>query len=818
MNIDQSYEALEKFETEVFIKFKNESLSETDTRSKILDSLLINVLGWEEIDVEREGWVREGFFDYEIRTPSFKFLIEAKKNHATLDLPSKGSVAKLKTLYKSNKEVIDQIRNYLFQRGLQYGVISNGKQFIIARFVNHDGEDWQNNTAIFFNGFDAIKRNFNKFYEILSREFVSYHGRLKIDTKKVTANSAIANLNLPHLHEELVRNKLSSELIPVLSQVFEEIYKTSELTDREILKKCYVSNEDVLKYSDELNSIFIDNPPNFDHRIAGLRNTKNTQESIKKDLNTGLSAPDPIIVIGTAGAGKTTFIKNFTENFLTPKEKKKRPIVYIDFREFTSQEVHDTANIYSQIIQEIKNEHPDLNVHKRNILKTIFKTEIKENKEGIWENLLTNKDVLEQKISSFLEEQTNNPITYLERISNYLIKQCDKRLCVVFDNADQLKDSDQRKIFLLAHSINRKLGAIVITSIREGYYFRWKDKPPFNAYHSTVYHITAPPYSKVLKKRIEYALETFDFKDIKIQVDQKKVAFQKGSLKILFRNLYRTLFQNDNSKILRFLEETSYPNIRHGLEMFQTFLLSGHSKTTEYMSLAYKKGIPYWEFVKSVALESSYYYSDRSKIVNLFLPVETNQNHFTKIRILNFLLIENQREGKGLTYVNAKELIDIFVKIGYSKDVVFDELNQLLDYNLIITSDYLGDIEDDIALNENSKIAISSVGHYYIKELIHTFPYLDLTVQNTPIYSEKHFTDISKSFPKSDKYGHRDLVKRLETSKVFLDYLISQEVHDLKRPKLTNENLSLSQNITAEIRDLFEKEYKSINKKIAHFS
>jgi hypothetical protein len=60
---DKSFQELLNFEKK-YLEFKKLDLSETDTRSKILDALLTDVLGWSEFDIEREGWVRVGFFDF----------------------------------------------------------------------------------------------------------------------------------------------------------------------------------------------------------------------------------------------------------------------------------------------------------------------------------------------------------------------------------------------------------------------------------------------------------------------------------------------------------------------------------------------------------------------------------------------------------------------------------------------------------------------------------------------------------------------------------------------------------------------------------
>ena len=596
---DIAYKNLTEFEKD-YSAFKELDLSETDTRSKILDKLLIDVLGWSEFDIEREGWVRLGFFDYEVKTSAFQFVIEAKKNFVEFKLPKKGNEVKLKSIYNGNKEVIDQIRSYIFERGLSYGVITNGTQFIIAQFSNTLGKDWKEQKCVFFKDIEDIKNNFDKFYDLLSRESVTSYGRLKINKTSNIAKTIVKDHSLKRKNFELVRNQISQQLIPIINKVFEEIYNTESLEGKKILQDCYVENKDVKKYNSELGFIFADNPPTFDTRIVPVQNTEKTQEQLKEQIFTDVNTlPDPIILIGTAGAGKTTFIKYFTEVLLSKKHKKNRPLVYLDFRLYTSQTIRDTRFIYDNIIKQLENDYPELNLNKFNILKTIYKKEIDKKKQGTWSYFISNEEKINEAIANLIDEKQKDPMNHLIAITNYLLYKCNKRICVLFDNADQLNEADQKEVFLLGNGINRNLKSIAIISLREGYFYKWKNKPPFNAYQSIVYHITAPPYRKVLEKRINYVMTRFDFQAIELNAENKQVKFQQGSLEHLFKNLYDTLFNSKNSNVMEFLEETSYPNTRQGLENFKSFLLSGHSKITEYMSFDYGvgQGIPIWEFL-----------------------------------------------------------------------------------------------------------------------------------------------------------------------------------------------------------------------------
>lgn len=803
--IDNSYEIF-KSKIEEFKKYGTEPISESDTRSKIIDILFKDVLGWTENDIERERFVQVGFYDYEISTSIFRFVVEAKKTFVEFKIPAKTRRTKLKTIYKANKEVIDQIRGYIFNRGLLYGIITNGKQFIIGKFNNTDGTDWQENEVFIFQDLDTVDSNFIEFYETISKEFVNHFGRFKLFTQTNQGKSIVKSNNLRKKDDELVRNKISHELIPVITELFEEIYNLEDLKDEKILEKCYVKNDDIKKYNSELGFIFSDQPPTFDTRISPVQNTEATHQQLKDKINsTDNKLPDPIIIIGGTGAGKTTFIKYFLEVVLDKGRKKNRPILYLDFRNETEYTIKDTKLIYQKLINQLYEDYSILNLNNFKVLKVIYRTEIENQKVGFWQHI-KDEETLNVKIGEFLEKKTEDPIFHLSKISHYLIHQCNKRLCIVIDNADQLDESIQKEVFILGHSLHRNLKVMTLISLREGYFYKFKNKPPFDAYHSTVFHITAPPYRDVLSKRIEYVLNNFKFQTVKVKSDNYKAELSDGSLNTLFSNLYTVLFKHSNSEILSFLEETSYPNIRNGLEKFKFFLLSGHTKTNMYMSFEYGKdgkgNIPIWEFIKSVALESNYYYqTNRSVLFNIYYPSNSNKNHFTKIRLLDYIIDNNTGVSKKNNFISISTVVNDFIKAGYTSEIIIEELNLLYANGLIFTNDFVSDIESQISLDLTNEIGITQSGVYYIKNLINTFLYYDLILQDTPIYSEKYFDELSAIFPESDSEGNRNLNNRVKSTELFINYLLEQENLDHNRKEQNYGIKCLDRQIIKSLKD-----------------
>ena len=805
MKIELALTEFKKYKTQ-FETFLNDDLSESDTRSKIIDVIFLNILGWNESNINREPYVSKvGFYDYVFSTGIFHFVVEAKRNLIDFKLPKKKKT-KLSLLYtnKTNKEVIDQIRSYITNKNLSFGVITNGKQFIISSFVSFNGIPWEENECIIFNSLEDIEERFIEFYELLSKEFVQNFGRIKILTDQIFGKKIVNSPNLPRKNDKLVRNDLSSKLIPLINILFTKLDSTNELYGENVLAECFVFNDDLHKHYSEMSVLFEDSPPKFDERISKVRNTKSTQDVIRDNIvNAKTLLPDPIILIGGKGAGKTTFINYFFKIDLEEKVKKFIPEVYIDFIGYTLQQVQDTKSIYSKILNALYDTHPELKLTHYDILKRIYKKEITRNiEEGLWSIYKNNSEKLEEKINYFLEEKTSNPEIHLKAISEYLINPSHKRLCIIFDNVDQLDfEEAQRDAFLLAESMYNNLKCLVIISLREGYFYKWRSLPPFDAFQSNVFHITAPSYREVLKKRLAYVVDNHNYNSVEGNISNKHFEFSNHSLKNLFKNIYNTLFLNKNSEILQFLEQTSFPNIRLGLDKFNDFLISGHTKVEEYMATD-DYTIPIWEFVKSVALESNYYYNSKtSKIHNLFYPCTNNKSHFTKIRILKYLFNEAEDNTFNDYFIPTEVIISLFVEAGYTRDIVIEELNLLNSYNLISCENFNSDTENKVFEIESFQVKITQGGIYYIKNLINTFFYIDIILEDTIIFNEKCYEDMLNNYSYPDSSGKKHIHKRLKTVKIFIEYLKNQEINEHQNSYSDNLNKVFEWNITQYILD-----------------
>ena len=796
MNIDESKQSFELFKIE-FEKYKTSDLTESDTRSKLLDHILIQILGWKEDNITREKFVQVGYFDYNISIPGFQFVIEAKKNFNEIQLPTNHKAATLNSLLKGNADVITQLRNYLFEVGVQNGIISNGRQFIIGKFVNDDGTDWKKNKCVVFNGINEIENRFVEFYNLLSFESIIQNGGFCFEQVEEEVGKTIYS-SLSDKSGEIVRNSLSSELTPVLDQVFGEIYKYEVLDNEDLIKECFIENKEIKKNKSDIEKLFGDKPPKLSE-VSGARNTESLVKQISTELGSqaiglnDIEAPKPILIIGSKGAGKTTFINYLFKSAMNKAILKDRPFIYLDFRRYVDEDLQVMNDrIFKDIVSSISEEYERLQLNSIKVLKQIYRKDIKE-KEEIWK-LGNEPDSFEINLKEFLKESTKDFENHFIKISHFFLRERGLRLTIVIDNADQFDLPIQRKVFLFSQSLNRKAKAAIILSLREGYYYEWRDKPPFDAFINNVYHITAPPYGEVLQKRIDYALK-------KVEIAGKSKGTIGGSVfevnnqavKDFLLGLRTSLFGVENSDILTFLEETTYPNLREGLKMFRDFLLSGHTEVSEYIlrqqvSPKSTKSIPFWEFLKAIALlNKKYYNSQLSSIHNLFHPAEGNSFIFLKIQILKYLLERIEKYGQTEKFLQTSNLILHFTEKGYKMISILNELNMLLDLKLIDTDDSISDKDFNSELTNHKNLSISLKGRYYVETLITTFEYMEMCLQDTPIYDIESFAKIRESFPMSNENGKRNLSKRYESMIYFLEYLIKREKIETNTDKITFE-------------------------------
>ncbi len=788
--------------------------SEAETRAKLIDPLFKEVLGWDEDDIVREEHVDSGFLDYKFSIGDLsKFILEAKKSGHSFTIPESFSSRRYKIGASINtdqkiKAAIEQARTYCIDSGVNYGVISNGKQFIIFEAFRR-GQVWKDGHFVVFRSFKDIKENFTLFWNILSRQAVQTGSFKKyVSEERTPLNFVIPRRELHAKDLLLTRNDLSPLLEPFLQYVFAELTDDSQLN---VLESCYVQKRDYNAADLSIGRHF-DRPPAFakKYEVAPVLETETeagnfqrTYEKAAEFLKSTAYSGEMVLLMGGIGVGKTTFIHHFFKFVIGP-QRKNALWFYVNFLDASPNPESIEDHIYNAIVREFELKYGHLMVEMKEEL----------SRAGISSPRPTVKDIM---------------------ILFSLLTRRGYTLALVLDNADQhsyVTEKYQDRALLLAKSITESLRTITIVTLREESFFRSTMSGVLDAIvPSSVFHVSYPSFEEIIRSRIDYMLRLLEMSDDKIEATIRrsaKLGDKKKTLTTYFEIIKDSLRGNRRMghEILRFMDEVSGGDMRQALDFFRTFLVSGNTNISEMMyqdelNVARRSGmryqIPFHHVIKSIILEHSRLYSSaESRIMNLFeLNSAYTNSHFLHLRILNYLearMSYSTRHGRG--YVEIDEVIGKAEELDATVDAVGDSLKKMAHYGLVEFENQSKKGYDTAAY-----VRVTNTGAYYVKELVKQFPYLDLVWMDTPISDDKIVRELLTHVVElSDFKRPSELEDRFSRTETFLHYLEDAEEDEFADSAELSELAMGEKRLLPEIRESYEgqKEYIQSQRDMYH--
>lgn len=780
-DLDKAYQQFLK-RADIYSEFAPD-LSESDTRAKYIDGLLVDVMGWDEVDIQREEHIDGGFIDYTLSLMQPCMVVEAKKASLIFNLPASTTkrTFKIGGVLSNCSELMaamQQARTYANERGITYCLVTNGIQYIFFRANNQLGVKWTDQVAVIFRDFDDIKKNFDLFSQALAKECV--RAGKAVDAIPV-ANDASEDrvkyelMEVTHLKRP--RSKDRNSLYPYFGEIVQKIFQDlgSESSESEILEHCYVDSP---RKSDK-------SAPYVDREVKALDVDKKSAGDFQRRVVSALKAgktdsSDVILLIGSVGVGKSTFIQRFRK-VLAKEEINERGIwIYINFKKFSDTGSPLDGFVYGQIEEILDSEYAQFEIGGWDFLKQAFHADYEKLKRGVYKPIYDSSPAdFDMKFSEWVANKSSEKAAYIEKILVTLSKRSGRSIFLAFDNADQLKPATQNNIFLLAQKIVESVKCYALIALREESYWKNRDSGPLNAFHNTAYHVQPPNLIQVLSKRFSYAKNLIEKTDFAESIDG---GVGKAELLKVFDVLVRTILGSDG-RYVEYLECISVRDTRRALDDIAAFMISGHTNIDAVLRNIRANRefipIPFHEFMTSLILRDYEVYSEAvSEVINLFaVDGSGDASNFNRIAVLGRILkAQTSKTEVGLGYVTIEEVVADCQGVGILPETVLSIIGFLNEKRLIETETQIKDV---LAISKYVRVTVS--GKYYIDKLSSQFAYLDLIVVQTPIVSGKWSqkflkltTELNALQGDSGAIRLRRVEKRLERCEAFIEYLYAQ--------------------------------------------
>lgn len=719
--------------------YKNISLhngNEAETRLKVINRILTEVLLWTDEDIKPEEHVTEDglttYADYILKTANIALVVEAKKGGDTFDSRIDKRRIKLSNSFLQSEigNAIIQARDYARKFGIDYAVATNGNVWACFPAQRHDQVKFNDSTAIIFWSLtDCLKDNYQEFYDLLSRDAVisgsletALLGRVEnqIEDRKI---KSFYNHQTRNLNSNPIYNLLSSEMRTAFSDSIANL-------DDDSFERCYVTTPESIRFDSKIRMNIGRRQSVINGETLRGLNDKDTPKIIskfsvrgKKGVLIADNKPLAILLLGTVGSGKTTFIHymrkvRIKELFSERNDIETPHWLHIDFLDNPNGN-SVTDFIYKSIFDYIIG-HPVLRT--KEFVFEAFKADIEAINAGPL--FLLSEEDKNRRVSDFLFEKYNQVKPYVERIISLVTSK--SSFFLIIDNVDQIEsDQKQSEIFTESLSLSRAISINLILALRQSTFIKHKSSPAIDAFDFETILIDPPRISSVIAKR--FAL-------VKYMTTSRKGDFiAENGAKIHLEDVSQLVDILSGSvlgsEIGNRIEVMATDDVRLALRMTREFLERGYTSPGKAIQIFQEQGrylLPRHEAFRAIILGSGMTYSESSSsIANPFdSGLAMNQLQLLRLYVLN--VIVNYASDTSFRQLDGSLLVENLRKIGIGDVFTLKVVKDLCDKRILFTASHT-------PASISSSFIPSRLGGYIVKELVSNFTFVECMLFDTYI-------------------------------------------------------------------------------------
>ncbi len=753
--------------------------NEANTRFHLIDRLLIECFGWsrEPSHFIVEAHLDGEYLDYILGSPSV-LVVEAKRSGTHFDFPADAdnrlivSIEDIFAISSSAEKAIRQVQGYCSDSGVEFAVICNGHQ-IIAFCAVRIGQSWLKGRALVARTLNHMLIEFPQLWQCLSPDGI-YEKRL-FDIFGYRANRSVPQkLSTQLLHYPSFRYKSDLQTnLRTLAELLLEDLISSEAMRPQFYRECYCDTGELSRDAMVSKNIL---EARYAALFAKAEESPYLEPAAKAGDIPSLSnqivseslARRPIVLLGDAGVGKTSFLENLME--VRAEEEFRRSVyIYIDLGSRAALATDIRQFVIDEIERQLHNRY-NVDIYEHNFVRGVYDLEVKRFRSSFKAAIYkSNKTKHDEQLMARLEELVDDKPEHLRRSIQHVARGRKQQVIVILDNADQRPNEIQQAAFIIAQEMAKTWDAVVFISVRPQTFFQSKRAGALSAYPHKIFTIFPPRPEIVIEKRLVFALKIAEGKiapDLLLGV-----RMQLTNIAAFIRVMLTSISSND--EIREFLANITSGNIRAVVELITGFIGSPNIEAEKIVGFGNSGAsyvIPIHEFSKAAILgDYSYYDSNTSLAMNIF-DVESadRTEHFLCVLILGYVLaVKTEKDRDG--FIETNSIIQEMQRWGFIPVQAQNALRRLTNKRLIETLERVTFEEDLIGLIRElpGGFRPTSIGAYHLRRWAGSFGYLDAMLVDTPIFDQTTRDEVAI------KLGSFDIADRYDRTVRFREYLSS---------------------------------------------
>jgi hypothetical protein len=785
--LDTAFSKFQNYVRDVVPSFWETMSTESDVRMKLVDRVFVDTLGWPIANVQLEGSDDSGRSDYRMLVNDRgRLMVEAKREGRDLGINDTHSARFFKLNgavfnTEASRQAIKQLIGYCAEEGTDLACATNGRQWFVFRASRQDGIKVREGGAFVFGSLESVLEKFQTFYDLLSYEAVSeYRYRAmfhEAEGNPVRGRAFRKSVRPPESRVFLEPDKLSRDIDRIMLSFFQDL---SGKDDTEARRACFVTTSESDAAEHNLSRISEELRDRV--QALGTADPSEITEVIKRAKE--MQRHEMILLVGTKGSGKSTFVDRFFHDVLTGDIAKDCVIIRTDL----SLSGGDATKIVDWLDQHVLEaaeiaafEGRESTTPAYEDLQGMFYGEYSRWKNGPHKHLYDrDKGAFKEKFGEHVEEiRRLKPHDYILGLLHQIAGSWKKVPCLIFDNADHFDVAFQEAVFNYANSIYSRSICLLILPITDTTSWQLPKQGPLQSFHSESFYLPTPPTEHVLRKRIEF-IET----KVKEEKPEKGRGYFLGKGIPLdldniraFTACLQTLFVSTGS-VAEWIGRLANHDVRRCLQLTREIVSSHHIQASELLAAYVERSTveTSLEHIKLAIVRGKYDVYPlgiNSFVHNVFdiLPdVETTP--LLAVRILEYLRgAWEANPDNDARYISVHTIQTYFQEIGIDQGTVIRAVNALLQTGLVLDFDPTA---KSVAVN--SRVQVSPSGRQHLLWSSSDWVYLESMAYATPLLDENVFEIVSQS----GETDRPDLIRK--SIAAFVRYLLDEDRHFVLLP------------------------------------
>lgn len=747
--------------------------TEADSRLKVINRMLTEVLFWPISSIKTEVASPGGFADYTARVNDrVRLVVEAKRNRRALGTEGRSAGRAYKVSggvfsTEAVKEGIGQAIQYCAEHSCELACVTNGREWIIFRGSRlGDGTPTREGLAFVFPNLASIEEQFSPFFPLLSYESAGtfayrpyFHEAEGQPIRTSVFHKSLRPRGSAHV---ISAEPLYADLERVMGEYFQRL--TGE-GNEEMLEACFVESSESQRAERQLVRITED-------VVSLIRelDTSHGAELVKLIEASGqLRRHEFVMIVGTKGAGKSTFLARFFTRVLSRATKESVVVVRTDLSKQTGDYGTLTEWLNREIIRQIESTLFDDSAPSFEELQGMFFDEYKRLVKGSWK-VLYEKDKVEfqvkfgERIETIRAERSGE---YIAGLLRHVINSRERLPVLVFDNADHFDIAFQQRVYQFARSIYEQAACLVILPITDRTSWQLSKEGALQSFENEALFLPAPKTEDVIRKRIEYLSELVELQKVTPRDRYgitRNISISLEDLSKFSQTLQQVFLQDSTTS--NWIGQLANYNVRRTLDLAKSLVSSPHLKVEDLVN-AYLSGttvqVPDFRSVNALIKQKYDIYpmGQNEYVQNLFaLNEDLVTTPLLGLRILQ-LLADVPRDERRAALLSVDDLITYCAGMNIESRATYLWLQSLLDDQLVLNYDpTVTDIKDA------TQVEISPSGRLHLHWAQGNQDYLSAMSAVTPLLTEAVYADLSR------QQGNRNWRAATAT---FIDYLVDED-------------------------------------------